>query len=95
MKAALFNLPPLAEQKEIVSRVESLFALADQIEARYAKAQAHVDKLTPSLLAKAFRGELVPQDPSDEPASTLLERIRASGSFAGGPAKRKSGVVAG
>jgi type I restriction enzyme S subunit len=47
------------------------------IEARYAKAQAHVDKLIPSLLAKAFRGELVPQDPHDEPVSVLLERIRA------------------
>jgi type I restriction enzyme S subunit len=70
-----FVLPPLAEQHEIVRRVESLFGLANQIEARYAKAQAHVDKLTPSLLAKAFRGELVPQD---EPASALLSRIQAA-----------------
>jgi type I restriction enzyme S subunit len=38
--------------------------------------QAHVAKLTPSLLAKAFRGQLVLQDPNDEPASVLLERIR-------------------
>ncbi len=37
-----------------------------------------VDRLTPALLAKAFRGELVPQDPNDEPASVLLERIRAA-----------------
>jgi type I restriction enzyme S subunit len=36
----------------------------------------HVEKLTQSILAKAFRGELVPQDPNDEPASVLLERIR-------------------
>ncbi len=57
-------------------RVEGLFALADQIEARYAKAKAYVEKLTPSLLARAFRGELVPQDPNDEPASVLLERIK-------------------
>ena len=69
-------LPPLAEQQEIVRRVEALFALADQIEARFHAAQTQIDKLTPSLLAKAFRGELVPQDPSDEPASVLLERIR-------------------
>ena len=69
--------PPLAEQQEIVRRVEGLFALADQIEARFNKARAQVDKLTPSLLAKAFRGELVPQDATDEPASTLLERIHA------------------
>ena len=70
-------LPPLAEQQEIVRRVESLFALADNIEQSYKKAQAFIDKLTPSLLAKAFRGELVSQDPNDEPASVLLERINA------------------
>jgi len=70
-------LPPLAEQQEIVRRVERLFTLADNIEQRYKKAQAFIDKLTPSLLAKAFRGELVPQDPNDEPASVLLERIKA------------------
>lgn len=78
-KLAAFEvpLPPLPEQHEIVRRVEALFALADQIEARYAKAKPHVDRLTLSILARAFRGELVPQDPSDEPASALLERIRA------------------
>ena len=53
-------LPPLAEQQEIVRRVEKLFAFADQIEARMKLAQAHVDRLTQSLLAKAFRGDLVP-----------------------------------
>jgi type I restriction enzyme S subunit len=68
-------IPPLAEQQEIVRRVEALFALADQLEARFAKAQSQVDKLTPSLLARAFRGQLVPQDPDDEPASVLLGRI--------------------
>ncbi|WP_281415287.1 restriction endonuclease subunit S [Geobacter hydrogenophilus] len=70
------NLPPLPEQHEIVRRVEALFTLADQLEGRYQKAKAHVDRLTQSILAKAFRGELVPQDPNDEPASVLLERIR-------------------
>jgi len=70
-------LPTLQEQTEIVRRVESLFTYADRLEARYTAARAQVEKLTPSLLAKAFRGELVSQDPSDEPASVLLERIRA------------------
>jgi type I restriction enzyme, S subunit len=70
------SVPPLAEQQEIVRRVEALFALADQIEARFKKAQAQVEKLTPSLLTRAFRGELVPQDRTDEPAEKLLERIR-------------------
>src|SRR5205814_6266629 len=78
IKSIYIARPPLAEQQEIVRRVEALFALADRIDARYAKAKAHVEKLTQSILAKAFRGELVPQDPNDEPAEKLLERIRAA-----------------
>lgn len=74
----LVPVPSTEEQTEIVRRVEELFAYADRIEARYQAARAQVDKLTPAILAKAFRGELVPQDPSDEPASALLERIQAS-----------------
>lgn len=70
------NLPLLSEQTEIVRRVEELFAYAGRIEARYQAARARIEKLTPSVLAKAFRGELVPQDPNDEPVSMLLERIR-------------------
>jgi type I restriction enzyme S subunit len=76
VSALQIPLAPLSEQQEIVHRVEALFKIADQIEARYKKAQAYVDKLPQSILAKAFRGELVPQDPNDEPASILLERIR-------------------
>lgn len=63
------------EQQEIVRRVEGLFALADQLELRLAKARGQVDKLTPSLLARAFAGKLVPQSPTDEPAEKLLGRI--------------------
>jgi type I restriction enzyme S subunit len=70
-------LPPLAEQTEIVRRVEQLFAFADQLEAKAASAKSRIDHLTQSILAKAFRGELVPQDANDEPASVLLERIKA------------------
>lgn len=76
LKNISFVLLPLEEQTEIVRRVESLFALADSIEARYQAARAQVERLTPALLAKAFRGELVPQDPNDEPASALLARLR-------------------
>ncbi|HCG6610338.1 TPA: restriction endonuclease subunit S [Vibrio parahaemolyticus] len=68
-------LPPIEEQKEIVRLVDQYFAFADTIEAQVKKAQARVDYLTQSILAKAFRGELVPQDPNDEPADKLLERI--------------------
>lgn len=73
-----FKLPPLKEQQEIIRRVEALFALADKIQARYQAAQAQVDKLTPALLAKAFQGKLLPQNPNDEPAGVLLEHIKAA-----------------
>ena len=73
-----FQLPPIEEQQEIVRRAQDLFTLADQLVARLKSARKVVDRLTPALLAKAFRGELVPQDPNDEPASVLLERIRAA-----------------
>ena len=61
---------------ENLRRAEGLFALADPLEARLTKARGQVEKLTPSLLARAFAGKLVPQNPADEPAEKLLERIR-------------------
>lgn len=76
--SAPVSWPSIKEQSEIVRRVEILFAYADRLEARYTAARAQLDRLTPALLAKAFRGELVPQDPDDEPAAVLLERIRAA-----------------
>lgn len=76
LKQLPIPLPPVEEQAEIVRRVEQLFAYADQLEAAVNNARARIDRLTQSILAKAFRGELVPQDPNDEPASVLLERIR-------------------
>ena len=71
------SLPPLEEQKEIVRQVDKLFILADNLETHYKKAKEKIDKLPRSVLAKAFRGELVPQDPNDEPASELLKKIIA------------------
>ncbi|WP_051414859.1 restriction endonuclease subunit S [Pseudomonas sp. QTF5] len=76
-RSFVFPVPSLIEQQEIVHRVEQLFAFADQLEAKVASAKSRIDQLTQSILAKAFRGELVPQDPNDEPASVLLERIKA------------------
>lgn len=77
-------LPPVAEQREIVRRVGTLFKLADTIEIRVAAAIRRADKLTQSILAKALRGELVPTEAElarregreYEPASVLLERIK-------------------
>ena len=56
--------------------MDKLFALADKVEEHYQKARARVDALAQSVLAKAFRGELVPQNPDDEPAEKLLQRIQ-------------------
>ncbi len=75
-------LPPIDEQHEIVRRVDTLLAFADRLEARYAAARKQVGQLTPALLAKAFRGELVPQDPADEPAAELLKRLAVTRSEA-------------
>ncbi len=60
-------LPPLEEQAEIVRRVKLAFEKLDKIESRHQKAKEYSDKLTQSILNKAFRGELVPQDPNDSP----------------------------
>jgi type I restriction enzyme, S subunit len=75
IKTLTIWVPELDEQTEIVRRVETLFAFADRLEARLAQAQTAATRLTPALLAKAFRGELVPQDPNDEPAAELLRRL--------------------
>lgn len=69
-------IPSLEEQVEIVNRVEKLFAIADHIEANYQLLKEKTDKLPQAILNKAFKGELVPQDPNDEPASALLKRIK-------------------
>lgn len=79
----LFHMvPPILEQLEIVRCVEQLLAFADQLENRVTFAQERINHLTQSILAKAFRGELVPQDPHDEPATLLLERIKAQRAIA-------------
>ena len=78
LKKLPIALPPVEEQTEIVRLVEQYFALADTLEKNLANAKQRVDNLTQSILAKAFKGELVPQDPNDEPADKLLERIKAA-----------------
>ena len=70
-------LPPLQEQQEIVSRVESLFARADAIEQQYKTLKTSIDTLPQALLHKAFKGELTEQLDSDGDAKELLEEIKA------------------
>jgi type I restriction enzyme S subunit len=91
-----FPLPPLPEQYQIVRRVDALFKLADAIETRVAAATERAEKLTQAIFAKAFRGELVPTEAElarhegrpYEPASALLERIRAHRAGTTAPLKR-------
>ena len=71
-----FPLPPLAEQTEIVRRVEELFAWTDELEAHYTEGSSKLKQMPQTLLQKAFTGALVPQDPTDASASVLLEQIR-------------------
>jgi type I restriction enzyme S subunit len=73
----LIPLPTIAEQIEIIHLIESTFERLQRVHESYIDADRLLSKLESSLLAKAFRGELVPQDPNDEPASVLLDRIRA------------------
>ena len=70
-------LPSLEEQAEIVRRIESAFGWLDRMAADHAAAARLLPKLDAAILAKAFRGELVPQDPNDEPVRVMLERIKA------------------
>lgn len=79
-----FPLPSLPEQKEIVRRVDELFAYADALEARVAEARKLAERLEPSILAKAFRGELSRQIPEEEAEweMKLAEIERAAGELA-------------
>ena len=88
VRALPLLLPPLDEQVEIAGRVEKLFAFADRVEARIEQARLSVVRLSPAILAKAFRGELVPQDPSDEPAADLLKRLEKQSLGEGKATKR-------
>jgi len=90
LKTLRIAVPPVEEQTEIVRRVETLFAFADRLEARLQTAQTATERLTPALLAKAFHGELVPQDPNDEPASELLRRLQQEGPSTSAKRGRKS-----
>ncbi len=85
LKKVLISIPPLDEQREIIRRIKGLFKLADAIEKRVETATYQAEKLTQSILAKAFCGELVPtedeltrrQGRPYEPASALLAKIKA------------------
>ena len=82
LKESFFPRPPIDEQREIVRRIETAFAKIDHLAVEAAKALKLLGHLDQRILAKAFAGDLVPQDPTDEPAETLLARIREARTFA-------------
>ena len=91
------DVPSVREQQEIIDRVEALFALAESIQQRVQAATKQAEALTQSILARAFRGELVPTEADlaraegrdYEPAEQLLARIRAGSVAPRKTAKRR------
>ena len=75
--ATYLPVPPFSEQRRIVVAVESAFAVIEEIERNKTDLQAAVTAAKSKILSLAIRGKLVSQDPNDEPASVLLERVRA------------------
>ncbi|MFO0558915.1 MAG: hypothetical protein U0269_12930 [Polyangiales bacterium] len=78
-----------SEQRAIVARIDAAFARGRALLTAAETARTQLDALERSVLAKAFRGELVAQDPSDEPASALLERVRAARAESAAPKRAK------
>jgi type I restriction enzyme S subunit len=77
IREILVPLPPLAEQHRIVAEVERRLSVVEQLEATVEANLKRSARLRQAILKRAFDGKLVPQDPDDEPASVLLERVRA------------------
>ena len=76
--STMIPVPPLAEQKRIVNKIEKLFAIADSLGAAADGLENAAKRLGKKILDLAIRGKLVPQDPNDEPARELVKRIAAS-----------------
>jgi type I restriction enzyme, S subunit len=82
-------VPPVEEQEEVARRISEAMGWLDFVLEERGQALKLIDHIDQATLAKAFRGELVPQDPNDEPAAKLLERIRAARAAEPKPARRR------
>jgi type I restriction enzyme S subunit len=89
MEDAPFALPPTNEQKEIVAQVAEKLSQIESAEAAIDHGLARAARLRQSILKRAFSGQLVPQDPHDECATALLERVSATRAGPASTAKRK------
>ncbi|MCP4114122.1 MAG: restriction endonuclease subunit S [Desulfobacteraceae bacterium] len=77
LKALSIPIPPLEEQKVLENKINESLSHSESTLQKIESTITMIEKQNQSMLAKAFRGELVPQDPTDEPASVLLDRIKA------------------
>lgn len=85
-------VPPIEQQTEIIRRIEAAFARIDRMVSEATRAAELLEWLEAQLFANAFRGELVAQDPADEPASALLARIREARASAPKPKRTRKRV---
>jgi type I restriction enzyme S subunit len=94
IRSVVIDVPCLLEQKAIVELIEEKLSVVDQLDQTITTALQQAEALRQSILKKAFSGQLVPQDANDEPASVLLERIRAEKAQADIQPARRRGKTA-
>jgi type I restriction enzyme S subunit len=82
-------VPPLHEQRRIVAELEERLSVINALGATIERAKRRSAVMRTAVLARAFRGELVPQNPDDEPAAVLLERIAAERAAAPTPSRKR------
>jgi type I restriction enzyme, S subunit len=78
LRSYVIALPPVNEQQRLLEKVEKRLSLVAELSSQTTAGLKRTNRLRQSILKRAFEGKLVPQDPNDEPASVLLERIKAS-----------------